>query len=125
MKTLNFAFVSLLVSGCATVWVGPPATVNLEKKTVTDKAGLTLYTFNKDAPNAGRSACNGPCLKMWHPLSASQFDRPTEEWTTVVRDDGTYQWAYKGKPLYHWANDHKPGDHGGEGVNGAWAAARP
>jgi len=31
-------------------------------------AGMTLYTFDKDA--GGKSACNGPCAGNWPPLMA-------------------------------------------------------
>src|SRR5665647_912872 len=38
----------------------------------------------------------------------------------VARDDGAKQVAYKGKPLYTWKNDKKPGDITGDGfLNGA------
>ena len=40
-------------------------------------------------------------------------------------DDGAKQWAYKGKPLYGWVKDTKPGDKIGDGfLNGAWHVAK-
>ena len=39
--------------------------------------------------------------------------------------DGGKQWAYKGKPVYFWSKDQKPGDRSGDGFNGAWRLARP
>jgi predicted lipoprotein with Yx(FWY)xxD motif len=47
------------------------------------------------------------------------------DYTIVTRDDGSKQWAYKGKPLYMWAKDSKPGDRSGDGFNNAWRIARP
>jgi predicted lipoprotein with Yx(FWY)xxD motif len=47
------------------------------------------------------------------------------DWSIVARDDGGKQWAYKGKPLYTWAKDQKPGDRTGDGVNNVWHVARP
>jgi predicted lipoprotein with Yx(FWY)xxD motif len=47
------------------------------------------------------------------------------DYTIVVRDDGSRQWAYKGKPLYLWVKDSKPGDRTGDGVNNVWRLARP
>lgn len=44
---------------------------------------------------------------------------------TITRDDGAKQWAYKGKPLYLWTKDTKPGDKTGDGVNGVWKIAKP
>ena len=84
---------------------------------------MTLYTFDKD--NAGKSACNGPCAINWPPLMAVG-GTASGDWSMVARDDGNRQWAYKGKPLYTWNKDTKPGDTSGDGfLNGAWHAARP
>jgi len=38
----------------------------------------------------------------------------------VTRDDGSKQWAYKGKPVYLWVKDKKPGDKTGDGVREVW-----
>jgi predicted lipoprotein with Yx(FWY)xxD motif len=46
------------------------------------------------------------------------------DWTVIVRDDGGKQWAYKGKPLYTWSKDAKPGDKTGDGVNSVWHVAK-
>ena len=45
------------------------------------------------------------------------------DWSVVTRDDGTKQWALKGKPLYTYAKDARPGDGSGNGVDGAWHIA--
>ncbi|MBC7146508.1 MAG: hypothetical protein H5U24_14060 [Thioclava marina] len=90
---------------------------------LTDDAGMTLYVFDKDAN--GRSACNGECATKWPPLAASADDKPTGDYAIIARDDGTLQWSYKGKPLYAWFKDAKPGDLTGDGVNGVWHLARP
>jgi predicted lipoprotein with Yx(FWY)xxD motif len=86
---------------------------------------MTLYTFDKDATGSGKSVCNGPCATNWPPLMARAGDTPSGDWTIVVRDDGSRQWAYKGKPVYYWVKDAKPGDRTGDGVNNAWRLARP
>lgn len=86
--------------------------------------GMTLYTFDRDtAP--GKSACNGPCAANWPPLLAGAGAAAGGDWSIVTRDDGSRQWAYKGKPLYHWTKDQKPGERGGDGVNGVWRTAQP
>ena len=93
-------------------------------KVLTDAKGMTLYTFDKDA--GGKSACNGPCATNWPPLKASASDKNEGGYTMIKRDDGSMQWAYKGKPLYTWAKDTKPGDITGDGfLNGAWHIAQP
>ena len=89
----------------------------------TNSAGMTLYTFVKDS--SGKSVCNGPCATNWPPLMASASDKASGEWSVITRDDGSRQWAYKGKPLYLWAKDQKPGDKTGDGVGGNWAVAKP
>jgi predicted lipoprotein with Yx(FWY)xxD motif len=85
--------------------------------------GMTLYTFDRDT--AGKSACNGPCATNWPPLMAKSGDTGSGDWSAVTRDDGSRQWAYKGKPVYYWAKDAKPGDRTGDGVNNVWHLARP
>jgi len=90
--------------------------------TWTDAKGMTLYTFDRDA--AGKSACNGPCATNWPPLMATGDAKASGDWTIVTRDDGSKQYAYKGKPLYTWAKDAKPGDKTGDGVNNVWHTAK-
>ena len=86
--------------------------------------GMTLYTFDKDA--GGKSACNGPCATNWPPLMADAGAAAKGDWTVVTRDDGKKQWAFKGKPLYYWVKDQKPGDTTGDGfLNNAWHVAKP
>jgi predicted lipoprotein with Yx(FWY)xxD motif len=87
-----------------------------------NSSGMTLYTFDKDA--AGKSACNGGCAANWPPLKADASAKPTGDYSVVTRDDGSKQWAYKGRPLYTWKNDHKPGDKTGEGMGGVWHTAK-
>ena len=86
-------------------------------------SGMTLYTFDKDS--GGKSACNGPCAGNWPPLMAPGDAKPAGDYTVVTRDDGAKQWAYKGKPLYAWKKDEKPGDKTGDGVNNVWHVAKP
>ena len=63
------------------------------------------------------------CATNWPPLMASKA--PGGDYSVVTRDDGKTQLAYKGKPLYYWIKDTKPGDKTGEGVNQVWRTARP
>jgi predicted lipoprotein with Yx(FWY)xxD motif len=104
----------------------PPTKIgdSAKGKVLTNDQGKTLYTFAKDSDD--KSACNGPCAANWPPLNASADAKPEGDYSIVVRDDGSRQWAFKGKPLYTWNNDHKPGDITGDGyLNGAWHVATP
>jgi predicted lipoprotein with Yx(FWY)xxD motif len=97
------------------------APVKVAGNMLTNEAGMTLYTFDKDA--GGKSACNGPCATNWPPLMAAAGAKADGDWSIVTRDDGSKQWAYKGKPLYLWAKDAKPGDKTGDGFNSVWHVA--
>jgi predicted lipoprotein with Yx(FWY)xxD motif len=91
---------------------------------LTDARGMTLYTYQKDP--AGKSVCNEQCAKNWPPLTAPADAKQMGDWTVVIRDDGTRQWAYKSRPLYTWIKDTKPSEATGHGVgNGVWEQAVP
>ena len=83
-------------------------------------AGATVYTFDKDSANSGKSACNGPCAQAWPPLAAQAGDAASGDWSLVTRDDGSKQWAYKGWPLYTFSKDAKPGDTTGDNFKNVW-----
>lgn len=83
-----------------------------------DASGRTLYTFDKDTPNSGKSACNGQCAALWPPVAPS--GEAKEPYSVVTRDDGSKQLAYKGKPLYLYAADKKPGERSGDNVRDVW-----
>jgi predicted lipoprotein with Yx(FWY)xxD motif len=89
-----------------------------------DTKGMTFYIFDRDT-TADKSACNGQCAQNWPPVMASGDAKPTGDWTVITRDDGSKQWAHKGKPLYTWSKDTKPGDTTGDGFNNVWHVAKP
>lgn len=115
--------VAALASGCAAVPASLPTASN--DGVLIGPNGMTLYTFDKDAAGSGKSTCNGPCAVNWPPLMARGTDQPAGDYSVITRDDGTRQWALKGKPLYYWVKDSKPGDKTGDGVNKVWRVARP
>lgn len=113
-----------LLSACASMMgAAPPAKV--ADGVFVGPNGMTLYTFDRDTAGTGKSVCNGQCATNWPPLLASASDTASGEWTIVTRDDGARQWAYRGKPVYYWVRDAKPGDRTGDGFNNAWRLARP
>ena len=117
---LSLAALSLLVA-CAST----SAPTQTQSGALTNPDGMTLYTFDKDVAGSGKSVCNGDCAAKWPPLKAAAYDKSSGDYTVVTRDDGSKQWAYKGKPLYLWINDKKPGDMTGDGVNNVWRTAKP
>ena len=125
MKTLSIAALTLaLLAGCATNYgAKPPA--EAANGVLAGPNGMTLYTFDKDTAGSGKSVCNGQCAVAWPPLMASSYAVPSGDYSVVTRDDGKKQWAYKGKPLYTWVKDTKPGDKTGDGFNNAWKVAKP
>jgi len=81
-------------------------------------AGMTVYTFDKDTANSGKSACNGPCAEAWPPVTASAS--VAAPYSVVTRDDGAKQLTYQGKPLYLFKKDVKPGDRNGDNFKDIW-----
>ena len=119
------AFVA--IAGCSTYGSGsavPAPPTKVMDGVLTNSAGMTLYTFYKDAVGSGKSTCNGPCATNWPPLLAAADAKSSGDYTIITRDDGAKQWAYKGRPLYLWIKDTKPGDRTGDGFNNAWRLAR-
>jgi len=82
--------------------------------------GMTLYTFDKDLAGSNKSMCNGPCIALWPAVSASADAKPEGDFSVITRDDGSKQWAHKGKPLYTYAADKKAGDATGDNFKGVW-----
>lgn len=121
LPLLSSLVAAALLAACATT--GGPAAVS--GGMLTGANGMTLYTFDKDTAGSGKSVCNGPCATNWPPLMAADSDSARGDYGIVVRDDGKKQWSYKGKPLYYWVKDQKPGDKTGDGFNNVWRIATP
>lgn len=113
---------AVALAGCATMDTSPVKTMD---GVLVGANGMTLYTFDRDVAGSGKSVCNGPCATNWPPLMAGGSATASGEYSVVTRDDGAKQWAYKGKPLYFWIKDQKPGDRSGDGVNNVWRVAKP
>ncbi|WP_153145459.1 hypothetical protein [Dechloromonas sp. H13] len=116
--------VSTTLAACSSYSTRAAAPATESGGVLTGANGMTLYTFDKDAP--GKSNCNGPCATNWPPLYAADGDSGSGDYSVINRDDGKKQWAFKGKPLYYWTKDQKPGDRTGDGfLNNAWHVAKP
>jgi predicted lipoprotein with Yx(FWY)xxD motif len=86
-----------------------------------DAKGMTVYTYDKDSANSGKSACSGRCADNWPPVPAAGAQHAAP-YSVVTREDGSKQLAYKGKPLYTFVKDKKPGDKTGDKAMEVWHA---
>jgi predicted lipoprotein with Yx(FWY)xxD motif len=111
---LSLALAALL-GACAMMSPGP---AKMEDGVMVGPNGMTLYTFDKDTP--GRSVCVDKCAVNWPPFMAAAGASDKGDWTVVTRADGSKQWAHKGKPLYYWIKDQRPGDKTGDNVGNVW-----
>lgn len=88
---------------------------------------LTLYTFDDDVAGSGESTCFDTCAATWPPLYAESPDEAFGEFTIISRTETdnttTYQWTYKGLPLYFFVGDSTLGDTAGNYPT--WTIARP
>jgi predicted lipoprotein with Yx(FWY)xxD motif len=126
IRHLAIAIAAVVLAACSGMYAkGDAAPAMAREGVLTNSAGMTLYTFDRDPADASKSVCNGPCAVNWPPLMAGADARSTGDWAVVTRDDGARQWAYKGRPLYLWIKDAKPGDKTGDGVNNVWHVAKP
>jgi len=117
----------------------------------TDKKGMSLYTYNCNAggvtcdesgdPAAFMVALCGDgkeCARRWRPYMAAANAKPEGEFSIL---DITYPmftdmrgglypadapkvkvWAYRGKPLFTYYEDEKPGDMWGSSIGGIWGS---
>jgi len=114
---------AFLASACLFALLALPAhaadTVSLSKSDgmLVDAKGMTVYIYDKDS--AGKSACTARCAENWPPVLAGN-GTPQAPYSTVTREDGSKQLAYKGKPLYTFVKDKKPGDKSGDRAMNVW-----
>ena len=88
--------------------------------TNSSQPGLTLYVFDSDLGTSG-SACNDGCATTWPPVVVDDAEVDNIPGLSLItRDDGSLQAAFKGRPLYFYANDTAAGDTNGQAVNNAW-----
>jgi len=88
------------------------------------RPGYTLYVFDGDLGAQG-SVCNGGCATKWPPVLVTDSEASgVANLSTIVRDDGKQQAAYKGRPLYFYELDPAPGARNGHAAGGGkwWVA---
>jgi predicted lipoprotein with Yx(FWY)xxD motif len=79
---------------------------------VVDGGGYALYAFTKDGRGASR--CHGACAQAWPPFIVSRRPHATRGARaaligTTRRGDGRLQATYRGRPLYYYVGDRRPG----------------
>ena len=123
MRALAGLVVVAMITLSGAAWASPPGVTEKDGAFIAPD-GKPLYTFANDR-TAGKSACNNACATAWPPLASAAGAADDGDWTVITRDDGSKQWAYKGKPLYAFAKDSKAGDTTGDGfLQGAWHIAK-
>ena len=99
----------------------------LHEKVLVNRRGLTLYSLSVE--QRGRFICTEFCLSLWIPLVIPKGTTPTGalHLGTVRRPDGRTQVSYRGRPVYTFTQDRKPGDVKGNGFKdvGVWRPASP
>lgn len=117
---------------------GPGATATLTVRStrfgriLLDGRGRALYAFTRDG-RGGRSQCYGACAKAW-PVYFAQGRLLAGKGVrqsllgTSRRRDGRLQVTYRGRPLYFYVGDKKPGQVLCQNVDefgGTWLVVRP
>lgn len=120
-RILSGLLVAATMSTAPAIAAPAPPTVNAQHQLIGAR-GMTLYVFDTDG-DSGHSQCTGPCAGLWPPYAAAAGATASGGFSVIARPDRSLQWALKGRPLYRYAGDAKPGDHRGDGINGTWHIA--
>jgi len=98
----------------------------LGRTILTTTKGRTLYSLSVETH--GKFICTGSCLASWKPLAvpAGVTPKGPVKLGTIKRPDGKTQVTFKGRPLYSFNGDVKPGEANGQGLKdvGTWHAAQ-
>jgi predicted lipoprotein with Yx(FWY)xxD motif len=91
--------------------------------------GKTVYAFDKDTKDSGKSACYTGCSGLWPAVTATGSSPTatgvTAKLGTITRSDGTKQITLDGRPLYTYAGDSGAGAVSGQGFMGIWWVVTP
>lgn len=113
-------------SGSSKVVAKEVESEGLEATVLARTNGRTLYSLSVETH--GKFVCTGGCLGTWKPLVVPRGVKPKGpvKLGTIRRPDGRTQVTFKGRPLYSFDGDAKPGEANGEGFRdvGTWHAAK-
>ncbi|MSQ22942.1 MAG: hypothetical protein EXR58_00035 [Chloroflexi bacterium] len=90
-----------------------------------DGKGMSLYVLAQDQTNDNKSTCyaDNECTVYWPPVLVDVAPATPGfpgELGTQKRADFTTQLTYKGRPLYTYLDDQKPGDMFGNNLTDEW-----
>jgi predicted lipoprotein with Yx(FWY)xxD motif len=113
-KTVKNVVILLLVSGILS------GAVNAASEMLAAKNGMTIYTFDKDKANSGKSVCVDDCATTWPPVPVNEASSSATEYGSLVRADGFKQLTLRGQPVYFFAGDSATGQSNGDKLGGVW-----
>lgn len=120
MKSIRLCIAALAATFALSAGAAPDnAVVKMSNGVLATTSGMTVYTFDKDVANSGKSACSGGCLAAWPAVTPGDA-KLADPYSVITREDGSKQLAYKGKPLYTYASDKKPGERKGDKFKDIW-----
>src|SRR5579863_5131497 len=120
-RHLMLAALIQTIPGIASALEAMPSSVTIRGGIFTGTNGIALYIADSDRmPNV--SSCYDNCGHNWPAFNPEENEREAGDWHIFTRDDGTKQWAYKGKPVYRFILDRQPGDMKGDGIGTVWHA---
>jgi predicted lipoprotein with Yx(FWY)xxD motif len=135
MKRLFVLLVVAFFSFAVAAQENNPATVNLGGSWgdfglfLVDADGISLYTYANDTE--GLSTCYEECAELAPPLLLGEEEFPSIEagvtgrLSVTLRDDGSRQVTYNGKPLYYYHEDTEAGQVMGHFRDEEWFVAYP
>ncbi|QGN31824.1 hypothetical protein [Microlunatus sp. Gsoil 973] len=90
---------------------------------------MTVYVYDKDRPNSGKSSCTGSCASAWPEVTTDSKSPKVTGITgkvgTITGVDGKTQVTINGRPLYTFVKDSGPGETKGQGYGGVWWLVGP
>lgn len=128
LKRISSVVFAMALTACATAPdVQTPSSnfIKISNGILTSSYGKTVYTFDKDQAGSGKSECVSTCADNWPPVFVEPGIKVLGDFNFITRANGQRQLTYKGKPLYFYVKDTKPGDKLGDGVNSAWRVVTP
>ena len=101
--------------------IGVQEVAEASGQVLVDGNGKTLYALS--GRDDRQPLCAGNCNEHFTPLLAGFLVKPAGDFTIERREDGTKQWAFKGKRLYSYDLDFTRGDVYGVGRDKRWEVA--